>query len=84
MYCSGTEALAELYQNEAGPLLCPLRDQGEERPQPQESQRPGQSLLPAVLRILIRIRIHMFFGPPGSGSGFISQRYGSGSGSFYH
>ncbi len=26
------------------------------------------------------------FGPPGSGSGFISQRYGSGSdsGSFYH
>jgi hypothetical protein len=24
------------------------------------------------------------FRPPGSGSGFISQRYGSGSGSFYH
>jgi hypothetical protein len=24
------------------------------------------------------------FGPPGSGSGSISQRYGSGSGSFYH
>ncbi len=26
---------------------------------------------------------HMFFGPPGSGSVSISQRYGSGSGSFY-
>jgi hypothetical protein len=25
-----------------------------------------------------------FFGSPGSGSGYISQRYGSGSGSFYH
>jgi hypothetical protein len=24
------------------------------------------------------------FGPPGSGSGSISQRHGSGSGSFYH
>jgi hypothetical protein len=24
------------------------------------------------------------FGPPGSGSGSISQKYGSGSGSFYH
>jgi hypothetical protein len=24
------------------------------------------------------------FGPPGSRSGYISQRYGSGSGSFYH
>jgi hypothetical protein len=24
------------------------------------------------------------FGPPGSGSRFTSQRYGSGSGSFYH
>jgi hypothetical protein len=24
------------------------------------------------------------FGPPGSESGFTSQRYGSGSGSFYH
>jgi hypothetical protein len=34
-----------------------------------------------VLRIRIR-RINMFVGPPGSGS--ISQRYGSGSGSFYH
>jgi hypothetical protein len=25
-----------------------------------------------------------FLGPPGSGSGFVSTRYGSGSGSFYH
>jgi hypothetical protein len=29
------------------------------------------------------LRIHVF-GPPGSGSGSISQRHGSGSGSFYH
>jgi DNA mismatch repair ATPase MutL len=33
----------------------------------------------AVFRIL---RVHMFFGPHGPGSGSISQRYGSGS--FYH
>ncbi len=31
---------------------------------------------------LLRIRIHMFLGLPGSGS--ICQRYGSGSRSFYH
>ncbi len=40
-----------------------------------------------VLQIRIRIRIHqiqIFLGPPGSGSGSISQRYGSRSGSFYH
>ncbi len=46
----------------------------------------------AHLQAVLRIRIHMFlglpdpdphvFGPPGSGS--TSQRYGSGSGSFYH
>jgi hypothetical protein len=44
-----------------------------------------QYLFYAVLRIRIRIRIpriHMFFGPPGSGSGSIGQRYGSES--FYH
>ncbi len=29
-----------------------------------------------------RIRLRMFFGPPGSGS--VSKRYGSGSGSGYH
>ncbi len=42
MSCSGPEAHAELPQNEAGPLLRPLRDQGEDRPQPQEPQRRGQ------------------------------------------
>ncbi len=44
---------------------------------------------PNVAKAVLRIRIHpgsKFFGPPGSGSGSISQRYGSGSGSgsFYH
>jgi hypothetical protein len=30
MDCSGSEAYAELPQNEAGPLLRPLRDQGDD------------------------------------------------------
>ncbi len=45
------------------------------------------SVFGSLIRIRIRIhRTHMCFGPPGSGSGSISQRYGSGSGSasFYH
>ncbi len=29
-------------------------------------------------------RIPMFFGPPGSAYGFVSCKYGSGSGSFHH
>jgi hypothetical protein len=54
-------------------------------------------LYKAMLRIRIRIRIRMFldrldpnpsdpnvFGPPGSESGSISQRFRSGSESFYH
>ncbi len=38
------------------------------------------------LGAVLRIRIRIFFGPPGSGSLFINQRYWSGSdpGSFYH
>ncbi len=53
----GSEAHAELPQNEAGPLLRPLRDQGEDRPQPQEPQRRGQLDRATDPRIRIRIRI---------------------------
>jgi hypothetical protein len=39
----------------------------------------------SVLWIRVRIRrFRMFCGPPGSGYGSLSQRYGSGSGSFHH
>ncbi len=37
-----------------------------------------------IIGRVLRIRIPHAFGPPGSVSGFISQRYVSGSGSFYH
>ena len=38
-----------------------------------------------MLGIRSRIRrIRMFFGPPGSASGSVSHKYGSGSGSFQH
>jgi hypothetical protein len=71
MDCSGSEAHAELPQNEAGPLLRPLRDQGEDRPQPQEPQRRGQS---HSQRMKTRIIFHAFLTvrplDPGSGIRF--------------
>ncbi len=49
----------------------------------QVNQGPQQRQPQAVLRIRIH-RIHVIFGPIRSGSGSISQRYGSRSESFYH
>ncbi len=36
------------------------------------------------IQIRIQIRLRMFLGPPGSESGSVSHKYGSGCGSFHH
>jgi hypothetical protein len=41
-------------------------------------------VIPDRIRIETSVADPDVFGPPGSGSGFISKRYGSGSGSFYN